>query len=116
MATATARNVGGRPKGARNKPRSKLEVLLTDLLKNRDKALENIRKSIEGKEGVDKTSLDTSKWLINTIVTVNRAAVADVGQQLANLDDDEKEKSSQEDEDNKVGMRGTFSTTMTIQK
>ena len=39
-------------------------------------ALENIKKSVEG-ETVDKEVLSTSKWIVNTILTVSKAAYSE---------------------------------------
>lgn len=68
-------NAEGRPKGA-HKPhkRSRLRATEAKLMKLNTKALENIEASVEGKE-VDKEVLVTSKWVVNTTVTVSKAAM-----------------------------------------
>lgn len=68
-------NPAGRPKGT-GKPVSKLRRTLNKLYALEDKSLENIQKSVEGQE-VDKESLSTSRWVVNTIVNVNRAALSE---------------------------------------
>lgn len=89
-------NPNGRPKGAKSGPRSKLRKTLDKLREIEDKALENIKDSVEGKE-VDKEVLATSKFVVTTIVTVNRAAVADEESKKM-LDDDEDNAPSIEEE------------------
>ena len=42
----------------------------------KDKALENIKKSING-EQIDTEQLGSSKWLVNSIVTVSKSANAE---------------------------------------
>jgi|SRR5690625_3466016 len=66
----------GAPAGLPRRPRSQLRSTLRELQSNEEQALKVIKDSILGKE-VDRESLNTSKWLITTIVTVNRAATAD---------------------------------------
>ena len=67
---------GGRPKGARNKIRSPLRKTQREIEKFETKALDNIRKSVNGEE-VDKEVLTTSKWVVNTKITISRAATAE---------------------------------------
>lgn len=71
----TTGNPAGRPKGT-SKPISALRKTLTRLRAMEEKAMQNINDSINGKE-VDKEALTNSRWLITTMVTVNRAATAD---------------------------------------
>jgi len=53
--------------------KSKLRILEEQLLEMKDKALENIKKSING-ETIDTEQLGSSKWLVNSIVTVSKSA------------------------------------------
>lgn len=53
--------------------KSKLRILEEQLLEMKDKALENIKKSING-EQIDTEQLGSSKWLVNSIVTVSKSA------------------------------------------
>ena len=66
----------GRPTKPKGKPVSKLRSTLAKLRQLEPKALENIEKSVNGEE-VDKSSLDTSKWVISTSISVSRAATAE---------------------------------------
>ena len=65
------RNVRGNSKIRITK--SKLRDTASKLRELEPKALENIKNSVEGKE-VDQKMLDTSKWIITSIVSVDRAA------------------------------------------
>lgn len=67
---------GGRPAGARNKIRSPLRKTQREIEKFEVKALENIKRSVDG-ETVDKEVLATSKWVVNTKITISRAATAE---------------------------------------
>lgn len=62
----------GAPAGKRIQ-KSKLRKLEDELLKMQPQALINIEKSING-EPVDSEQLGSSKWLINSVITVNKAA------------------------------------------
>lgn len=53
--------------------KSKLRDTASKLRELEPTALENIKNSVEGKE-VDQKMLDTSKWIITSIVSVDRAA------------------------------------------
>ena len=55
---------------------SRLRKTITALEELADTSVENIKKSVEGEE-VDKTTLDTSKWVITTIPSLSRAATAE---------------------------------------
>ena len=66
----------GRPPGARNKIRSPLRKTQREIEKFEVKALENIKRSVNGEE-VDKEVLTTSKWVVNTKITISRAATAE---------------------------------------
>lgn len=67
---------GGRPPGRRNKVRSPLRKTQREIEKFEAKALDNIRRSVEGEE-VDREVLTTSKWVVNTKITISRAATAE---------------------------------------
>jgi len=68
-------NPNGRPEGTVPKQkRSRLRATEAKLMKLNTKALENIEASVEGRE-VDKEVLATSKWVVNTTVTVSKAAM-----------------------------------------
>lgn len=69
-------NPSGRPKGRRNKPISKLRTTLNKLRELEQQALDNIADSV-GKKNIDKEVIATSKWVITTIVAVNKAANAE---------------------------------------
>lgn len=71
-------NVDGRPptKAGRGKPISGLRRTLTRLKRLEPKSLENIEKSIND-EPIDKETLATSKWLINSLGTIHKAAVSE---------------------------------------
>lgn len=56
--------------------KSKLRILEEQLLEMKDKALENIKKSVNG-EAIDPDQLGSSKWLVNSIVTVSKSANAE---------------------------------------
>ena len=69
-------NPAGRPKGSRGKPVSRLRATLTKLRELEKQALDNIAESV-GKKNIDKEVIATSKWVITTIVAVNKAANAE---------------------------------------
>jgi phage gp46-like protein len=56
--------------------KSKLRILEEQLLEMKDKALENIKKQIEG-QAIDTEQASASKWLVNSLVTVSKAANAE---------------------------------------
>jgi formyltetrahydrofolate synthetase len=68
-------NPNGRPKG-RGKPVSRLRSTLSKLRELEQQALDNIADSV-GKKNIDKEVIATSKWVITTIVAVNKAANAE---------------------------------------
>lgn len=72
----TQKSLGGRPPGRKNKIRSPLRKTQREIEKFEAKALDNIRRSVEG-EQVDKEVLSTSKWVVNTKITISRAATAE---------------------------------------
>lgn len=104
-------NPNGRPRG-RGRPVSKLRTTLRRLTEMEAEALENIQKVISGEDMNSKT-IETSKWLISTIVTVNRAAIAD--EQLShnvrayNDELEEKEEAKREGTTGKVVRFKSFS-------
>lgn len=67
------KNTGGNSKRI---TKSKLRILEEQLLEMKDKALDNIKKSING-EATDPDQLNSSKWLVNSIVTVSKASNAE---------------------------------------
>lgn len=104
-------NPAGRTPG-RGRPVSRLRTTLARLREMEDQALVNIKNSIDGTE-VDSKSLDTSKWVISNIVTVNRAAVAD--EQLSfniRAHNDEREEREQEKMEGTTGNVVRFSPRM----
>ena len=72
-AKSNRKNTGGNSKRI---TKSKLRILEEQLLEMKDKALENIKKSING-ESIDTEQLGSSKWLVNSIVTVSKSANAE---------------------------------------
>jgi len=59
--------------------KSKLRATAERLRELEDTALINIKNSVEGKE-VDPKMLDTSKWIVTSIVSVDRAAASEEAQ------------------------------------
>ena len=70
------KSAGGRPPGSKNKIRSPLRKTQREIEKFEVKALENIQRSVEGLK-IDKEVLATSKWVVNTKITISRAATAE---------------------------------------
>ena len=65
------------PAGAKNKVRvrkSKLRALVESLREAEPKAIEVIKASVNGEE-VDKTQLDSCRWLITSINTIEKSAL-----------------------------------------
>lgn len=56
--------------------KSKLRILEEQLLEMKDKALANIKKQIDG-VAIDTEQASASKWLVNSLVTVSKAANAE---------------------------------------
>lgn len=87
------RNVRGNSKIRIQK--SKLRATAERLRELEDTALINIKNSVEGKE-VDQKMLDTSKWIVTSIVSVDRAAASEEAQltkiRLEGKRDDEDEE------------------------
>jgi hypothetical protein len=96
---------GGNPDKpkTKSKPVSTLRKTLSKLRNLEVKSLENVEKSVNG-EAVDKESLASSKWVLTTIVTVQRACVSEelavhgIKSDLEN----ESEEVEKEDEEPKV--------------
>lgn|SRR5690606_23684906 len=65
-------NPNGRPKGT-GRPFSKLRSLVNKLQAMEETALKNIEAALNHEE-IEKQALETSKWVISMIPTVNRAA------------------------------------------
>ena len=53
--------------------KSKLRKTLEKLYELEPQSLENIKKSVNGEE-IDKSVVDTSKWVVNSLMTVSKAA------------------------------------------
>lgn len=68
-------NPNGRPKGT-GRPVSKLRKTQRKLQELEEKALENIKKSVEGGI-IDKEILSSSKWVITAILSISKAALAE---------------------------------------
>lgn len=68
-------NPNGRPKGT-GRPVSSLRKTLTKLKTLENKSLENIEKSVNGEE-VDKEVLSSSKWVVQQVVSVQKACVSE---------------------------------------
>lgn len=56
--------------------KSPLRKTLSKLMELEPRSLENIKSSVEGKE-IDKDVLATSKWIVNSLVTLTKAASSD---------------------------------------
>lgn len=92
------------PRSNRNKSgNSKIRIQKSKLRNTAEKlreleptALENIKNSVEGKE-VDQKMLDTSKWIITSIVSVDRAASGEEAA-LTKIRMEGKRDDSEEDE------------------
>lgn len=73
-------NPAGRPKGKKNsKPRSRMRTTLTKLYTLQEDSVEIIRKSlqpvVEGSEVVGKVQLDTAKFVIKAIESLNNTCL-----------------------------------------
>jgi len=81
----------GRPPGSGNKSKaSSLRKTLKKLKSFEEKAIQNIEDSVNGKE-VDKEQLASSKWLVTSVVTVQKACLAEE-QFKESLNDEDEEK------------------------
>lgn len=78
--------------------KSKLRATAERLRELEDTALVNIKNSVEGKE-VDQKMLDTSKWIVTSIVSVDRAAASEEAQ-LTKIRLEGKRDETDEDEEN----------------
>lgn len=106
-------NPNGRPKGT-GKPISKLRSLVRKLQEMEEKALENIKFSLEGKD-IDKSTVDTSKWVVTTIVTTNRAATAEENlkhEMKMDLEASKQEDTKATGTNDSVPVRPRFSTSI----
>lgn len=81
--------------------RSPLRKTLKALRDLEPKSLENIKNAVEG-VAVDKQALDTSRWIINNLVTISKAAVQEEldinGVKLQNEAASQAEEEEQEDD------------------
>ena len=73
MVKGSSLNPNGRPKGS-GRPVSKLRTMLRKLSEMSDSALQNIKDSVEGKD-IDKSVLDSSKYIINTISSLTKSCL-----------------------------------------
>ena len=84
--------------------RSKLRKTLEKLHDLEPKAMENIKKSVDGDE-IDKEMLASSKWVVNSLVTMTKAASQDEAElnglrwkaDAMEKEEEEKEKDSEEE-------------------
>lgn len=89
------RNVRGNSKVRIQK--SKLRETAEELRKIQPTALENIKKSVEG-EKVETQQLDSSKWIVSSIIALDRAAASEeaaltkIRMEGKRSDDDEDEQ------------------------
>lgn len=89
--------------------KSKLRKTLDKLYALEGKAMENVKASVEG-QTVDKTMLDTSKWVISNIMTVTKAAAQDEAEiNGLRLEMDKAEAEEQEKEDVQQPSGAVFS-------
>ena len=102
-------NKGGRPKGS-FRTQSRLRKTLQKLNDMEDKALQNIKNNVDGKD-VDKEVLASSKWVITTAVALSRAA-AQEEQNLFNVKVWQEEKREKEERANGTDNVIRFRTTM----
>lgn len=70
-------NRRGRPKGS-GKKISALKSVFNKLKRVSEKAIENVEKSVNGQE-VDKEILLSSKWVVNTLQSYNKAILQEEG-------------------------------------
>ena len=105
----------GNPAGGNysiRRTKSKIRKTLEALQELEQDALKNIETSIKRKD-IDKEALATAKWLITTMVTLNRAAIAD--EQFAFNQKVYREEMQQRVEEKREGTTGNvirFSTKM----
>lgn len=89
------RNVRGNSKIRIQK--SKLRETAEELRKIQPTALENIKKSVEG-ERVETQQLDSSKWIVSSIIALDRAAASEEAS-LTKIRMEGKRSDTEEDED-----------------
>ncbi|ANA49248.1 hypothetical protein PMW_123 [Pseudomonas phage phiPMW] len=77
-------NPAGRPKGTKNKPRSKMRVTLEKLYTIQDDAIETIRHELTGKDkdgnpvkAPPKTKVDMAKFVVKAIESYNNTCLAE---------------------------------------
>lgn len=104
------KNLGGRPVGSKGIKKSKLRKVESKLLLLKDKALENIEKSVKG-ETVDKEVLASSKWVCNTLVTVTRSCIQEE-KDYADLKSGLNDSSEEPELDEEKEERPKFSLTV----
>lgn len=93
-------NRNGAPPGPRLK-RSKLRKTEEKLLAMQDLAFENLDKSLKGEE-IDKERVSTSRWVINTLGTISKSALAEevtLNNLRIGLKDGEEEQQESEEEE-----------------
>lgn len=73
----TSGNTNGRPKGRTSKPISRLRSTLNKLKQLEEDAIDVIEKSLMGEDDVDKPRVDTAKWIITSISSLTRTAIAE---------------------------------------
>ena len=89
--------------------KSKLRKTLDKLYALEGKAMENIKASVDG-QTVDKSMLDTSKWVISNIMNVTKAAAQDEAEiNGLRLEMDKAEAEEQEKEDVQQPSGAVFS-------
>ena len=106
-------NVGGRPRGGINRRRSKLRKTEASLLKMNEDAVQRIQDSLDGLV-VDGDVLATAKWVVNTTVTVSRAAISE--EQIINADLERLRAATEEDEEEDEVDNGRAIFRSTVEK
>lgn len=86
-------NPKGRPKGT-SRPISRLRSTLNKLKELEPDAVDIIARAIEGDGTLDKSQLDTAKWVIQNINTLTRGAIAEESYKLDVKDRQEEEKAN----------------------
>lgn len=70
-------NPHGRPKGRMSKPISRLRSTLNKLKQLEPDAVDVIEKSLLNDDDVQKPQVDTAKWIITSIASLTRTAIAE---------------------------------------
>ena len=105
-------NLAGRPVSSpeekeAKKKLSKLRATEKKLLNLNPKALRVISASLDGKE-VDKEQVATAKWIVNTTITVSKAAMSEeiaiLGVKDVSAQNELEERQAEEDETPRVSM------------